>query len=226
MAGSGGARHDLVVGLKLNWIDVDWVNAACTLAIAAVAGIYALIGIRRDRRGVWAEIHRDLTTGEVALARDVVGTVIYSGWRARHLPKVELMRALFVLYWGVERADNASNIYKKSARRKAVARRLRATSRRKNLTRSESVDLEWQKRKSEFLTWNLEEIVGNILEFRMKYRDSLDLVDGDAWQSFVSRLQANQYLLFLKYEDKIRQQLTDDELNLCDPRLALGRRIP
>ena len=51
--------------------------------------------------------------------------------------------------------------------------------------------------------WNLDEIVGDLIRFRHEFGDTLDIDDGDAWASFVGRLETQQHLLFLKHQDNL-----------------------
>jgi hypothetical protein len=144
-----------------------WIGAVGGVIAAAAAVVTGLFAWRissqlrdRERRQALADLHHDLTTGEVAHARHVVGSAIYGRPDERSIG--EAISAMFALYWAVQRVANLRLVH--------------------SSTSNSAADLQTR----EFLTWNLDEIVSNIVEFRHKYREELQIRDDDAWQSFIA----------------------------------------
>ncbi len=164
-----------------------------------------MLGTRkREKQKALADIHRELTTGEVAEARDTIATALYSCSVPDVSHRATLIRAYFQLYWCVERVDNVAQVHAKPDSPRKVDRKISRDARKPLSSRHrEPWRWQWETKKSGFLTWNLDEIVGNVIQFRNAYGESLGIDDGGAWKSFVLRLHTRQYLLFLKHEDKL-----------------------
>jgi len=178
--------------------------AIAPVCIAIVAAWYTHQARRREKRQALANIHRELTTGEVAVARDVIGVALYAQSPRNHLDDASLIRAYFQLYWCVERVDNLAQIHAKPDSPKRVQKKISRDERKPfSRRKSEPWRWQWETQKSEFLTWNLDEIVGNIIRFRHGFAEMLNIDDDDAWASFVHRLQTQQYLLFLKHKNEL-----------------------
>ncbi|MGD8166660.1 hypothetical protein ACEXOS_005515 [Herbiconiux sp. P16] len=155
----------------MNWGDVPtWIGAIGGFVAAIAAVVTVLFAWRisaqlrdRERRQALADLHLDLTTGETAHARHVIGTAMYGE------PDTEAtsdaIAALFALYWAVQRVANLRLVHAS--------------------TSNSAADLQTR----EFLTWNLDEIVSNIIEFRRQYREKLHIRDKDAWRSFIGYVQ-------------------------------------
>jgi hypothetical protein len=50
-------------------------------------------------------LHTDLTTGEVAQARDILGTIVHTGMRTDQVDLAEARAAYFTLMWSLERIE-------------------------------------------------------------------------------------------------------------------------
>ena len=85
-----------------------WWNTA-TLVVALGALIISILAYGAQRRqadfALALRLHTDLATGEVARARDVLGTVVHSGMRTDKVDLVEERAAYFTLLWSVERVQ-------------------------------------------------------------------------------------------------------------------------
>jgi len=90
---------------------LPWIAALTPVPIAVVAGWYTLLIRRRETQQALADVHRELTTGEVAHARDVIGTMLYAPDRRNEFTRSQLIQAYFALYWCVERVDNVAQIH-------------------------------------------------------------------------------------------------------------------
>jgi hypothetical protein len=81
------------------------------VALAVAATMASIISVQVARRLATHEFHQaslailqDLTTGEVAEARDVLGTFMYGGEDAvRALSRTEVIRAFYTVSWCLER---------------------------------------------------------------------------------------------------------------------------
>jgi hypothetical protein len=141
-----------------------------TVSVATTAGIglgiWANVQLgRREKRRNFAEVHRDLTTGEVADARDVIGTVLYSPG-AKGPRQLEVINAYFKLIWAVQRAMNALRVY--------------------NVSRETGRDIGSSR---EFWSWNYRELVENIGKIHWRYRDEYGISDDDAWMELVASVR-------------------------------------
>lgn len=90
---------------------MDEIEIVSQLALAIAATVATVLSVLISRRVAEHEfrqasllILQDLTTGEVATARDVVGTFMYGDDGAvRRLSRSDVMRSYYVLLWCVER---------------------------------------------------------------------------------------------------------------------------
>jgi hypothetical protein len=148
--------------------DLTNLVAAIASVLTAVFAIAISVGLRRrERRQAIASVHFDLTTGETALARDVVGSALYAPEGLARVGNEAAISSYFKLYWAVQRTENTYRVF---------------NLRRDRLGRLDSDE-------EAFLSWNFHEIVQNIVEFRRRFRDELAIQDEDAWESFVTRLK-------------------------------------
>ncbi|MHA6668972.1 hypothetical protein ACX3O0_08890 [Homoserinimonas sp. A447] len=148
-----------------------WVGSIAAVGTAA-AGIIIGAGLHgRERRQALAQIHRDLTTGEVEYARHVIGTVLYGKHGLKKFESEDVIRAYFVLLFAVERVGNL---------KLAMGFYLPSTS-------------------DKFLRWNLDEVVNNIIVIRNLYGEKLGIMDETAWSSFQSKLRKVDRRLHKKY---------------------------
>ncbi|MGW3448852.1 hypothetical protein [Streptomyces sp. NPDC001076] len=91
----------------------DWSALAgvSPTALALAAVVVALVAFRAEHRRAWFEtarvLHQDLTTGEVALARRLVGSLRYGdfGSPARRNDWAATLTACFTLLWCFERIE-------------------------------------------------------------------------------------------------------------------------
>ncbi|WP_104090837.1 hypothetical protein [Cryobacterium sp. N19] len=154
------------------------------LGTAAVAFVISRQLKTRERRQAIASIHYDLTTGEAASARDVIGTLLY-GNGLDAVPKQDAIAALFRLYWAIQRAENTYRVHE-----------LDPVSSKKLSGQQEL-----------FLSWNFREIVQNIVAFHDGYGEKLCIEDADAWNSFEDRLKVSSpdlYEEFLAHRPSVR----------------------
>jgi hypothetical protein len=143
---------------------------AIAASLAAVAGFaYSNAQSARAKQASLAAVHSELTTGETAAARNVMGTFRYTQHGASASPgsgdgvtDAEVRQAYFVILWAIERADNALSHY--SARD--------------------------QHRASGFIRWNLDELTRNVVWFRSMHAERLGVSDEDAWTSFTGHLRS------------------------------------
>jgi hypothetical protein len=146
--------------------DLSNLVAAIALVVAAVFAIAISVGLRgRERRQAIASVHIDLTTGETASARDVIGSVLYGPGLAA-VGAEAAISSYYKLHWAVQRTENAYRVFK---------------------LKPEKLDRDIE----DFLSWNFREIVQNIVKFRQTYRDELEIADEQAWQTFVERVKYN-----------------------------------
>jgi hypothetical protein len=155
-------------------IDVVNVCAGCVTAAFAAAGLAIAVFASsqvalRDTRRLLAEVHRDLTTGEVAAARNVIGTLLHS--RAESdATRLDVIDAYFRLIWGVQRALNALRVHSR---------------RRPNL------DTRASNAAGSFWSWNFEELVAEIGTVHWRFSDEFDIQDADAWHELVVAVGAH-----------------------------------
>jgi len=97
-----------------------------------------------------------------------------------------LIKGYFALYWSIERAHNVMQLHR------AWAIRWFRWRNRESWLSKRSVERDAQ----DFMTWNLNEIVQNVVEFRRRFREPLNLHDQDAWASLAARLQRFQPELY------------------------------
>jgi hypothetical protein len=142
----------------------DWFSAIVALLAAVLAGTISVQVFRRGRREIIVKTHENLTTGEVAVARDVIGSHLYAKPSAQE--RKAAISSLFVLYWAVQRADNNMRLYWFRDNREIERSKIKR-----------------------YLTWNLKEICSNIVEFRSRYSGRLRVEDKDAWEDFRERLR-------------------------------------
>jgi hypothetical protein len=128
---------------------------------------------RRSRQAALAAVHADLTTGEVAAARDAMGTFRYTQDGGREPGRVldeDAMRAYFVILWALERADNTLSCYSSGNQRRA----------------------------SGFIGWNLDELTRNVVWFRREHGRRLHLDDAESWTRFRHTLRSDTVSLSVR----------------------------
>jgi hypothetical protein len=145
----------------------------------------------REERHALAGVHRDLTSGEVANARDIVArTILSKSETIDPNTKGESIKAYFALLWCVERVDNTFQIYAKPD----VVSRARKRSGPPLEAKEHGLS------KVDSLIWNLNEVIDEILGFRSQFKVSFDIQDDDAWESFKKRLKSNASFLCRNYD--------------------------
>lgn len=142
----------------------DWAStvAAVGAVIAAVVAIVIAVQLsQRERRQALASVHVDLTRGETAKARDLIGSVLYSKRGIKAVDPQSAIAALFRLYWAVQRLENVYRVYriKPNAQR---SRRLHET----------------------YMSYNFNDVVKNLVQFRQTYGAKLGVSDDEAWELF------------------------------------------
>lgn len=124
--------------------------------LIGVVGVFAAAKLSRHQfRQTGLELLQDLTTGEVATARNIIGTLMYgTDAQIRQLTTSDLVREYYVLLWGIERnAEGYRALI--SSRQRRSAREFRSS-----------------------VNWHVEEIVRNlaVMHREMFYDDS------EAWK--------------------------------------------
>lgn len=142
-------------------------TAGATLAIF----VLACSARRRERRSALSDLHGSLTSGETAIARNTIGTLLYAS--RRYAPsKPEAIEAYFRLMWSLQRARNiyrAQGIYWKALSGPSGW--------------FQRLLFFWRQRESRLaLTWNVNEIAENIVIFHDRFSDKWDVEDDDAWE--------------------------------------------
>ena len=161
--------------------DLANVIAACASVLTAIFAILISFGLgRREKRQAIASVHVDLTTGEAAAARDVIGSVLYARNGLGSVGRERAISSYFKLYWAVQRAENTYRVLN-----------LRADSTGR-----------FENDEEAFLSWNFREIVQNIVEFRRRYGSRLRVQDDDAWKSFATNLRIHHPRLFDEFMGK------------------------
>ena len=146
-----------------------WIGALGALSTAAIAIVLASQLRNRERRQALVDLHTSLTSGETANARNAIGTLLYSKKHRRHVDELEAIDAYFRLIWAIQRARNVFRVHG-----------FHWTS----LDGPERKNWAQQKRKVEIesaLSWNLQEIADNVVEFHLKYCKKWNVEDHDAW---------------------------------------------
>lgn len=119
----------------------------------------ALREAERESLLIAADLHRDLTTGEVAEARDVIGSWIYqdSSTAPRSIDAT-VRHSYYVLLWAFERLSTGVQVLKVSQRKEAL-----------NILRDSA-------------KWHVLEIAANLNE--LHHAESSNLQDEEAWTRF------------------------------------------
>lgn len=154
-----------------------WTGSLAAIIAAVVAGYVSRQLRQRERRQAIADINTDFTTGEVAEARDVVGTALYAPDGLSLVGPRELINAYFKLHWAFQRAQNTYRVFG-----------LRPTT---------SASIGGQHK--DFLSWNFREVVQNIVIVHNKFGSELHIADEDAWVWFESQLKASHEELHAEF---------------------------
>ena len=165
----------------------DWATWAGTVAavITSIVALSLAVSLRnREKREGLAALHRDLTTGETADARHVIGKVLHARRDLGGVGDETAVRSFFVLYWAVERSFN---------HHLAIGSRV-------------------GKLQGEFLDYNLNELANNIIVFRNRHRVSLGIQDAEAWASFEKRIKIMSPGLWEKYFTGEREYYLDEPI--------------
>jgi len=145
---------------------------------ARAANEIAINVAHREIRELAFGMHRDLTTGEVAEARNCLGTWRYgTAEQRRAVTDSQLIQAFYIVLWCLERMANGEQILRQQ---QGVLTRLSAKRGDADGTR----DLHRQS--MEHLRWHLRENVGNLVAVRTV--TSMD--DAAAWSSLCSAADA------------------------------------
>jgi hypothetical protein len=141
---------------------------------ARAANEIAMSVAHREIRELAFGLHRDLTTGEVAEARNRLGTWRYGTDLQREgIDDGQLIQAFYVVLWCLERMANGDGILRQQ---QGVLSRLSAKGRDAGNSR----DLHRQS--MDHLRWHLRENVGNLVAVRAATR----MNDAQAWSSLRS----------------------------------------
>ena len=165
-----------------------WAGAIFSLLTGAVAVVIAAQLSNRERRLALVQLHQDLTSSEIATARNTMGTLLYSEPDLAPT-RLDAIEAYFRLIWALQRARNVFRIhemYWQSLTGPATrSERLRHGRRHKEATLA--------------LTWNLNEIAENVVRFHDAYGDDWQISDRDAWKDVAKFVDV----------DEIRYRLVD-----------------
>lgn len=159
---------------------VDLFSLIVAFGIGVIAGGYTLWERRRRNKEAIADLHRELTTGEVANARDVIGTYFYAPTpRKNAIDDGQLTKAYYQLCWAIERVSNiirarGFHLHFPDTKTSRAARALRC------------VRAKWSGDVSAGLGWSLDEILRNIARLHTQEHDRLHLDDDDV-QAWLSR---------------------------------------
>jgi len=158
-----------------------WVSTTFTV-VTGVAAVFVYVRLRRrDRRQALTDLHVSLTTAETAVARNTIGTLLYSTDRRDTPPRLECIAAYFALIWAIQRARNVFRTFglpwqsleaPQSRSRSAIS--ARAT-----------------KDASQALTWNLVEIAEGVVRFHFEYAEAWSVEDEDAWKEINTYVSAD-----------------------------------
>lgn len=141
---------------------------------ARAANEIAISVAHREIRELAFGLHSDLTTGEVAAARNCLGTWRYGTDLQREgIDEGQLIHAFYVVLWCLERIANGDEILRQQ---QGVLTRLSGKGRDAGNTR----DLHRQS--MDHLRWHLRENVGNLVAVRAATR----MNDAQAWSSLRS----------------------------------------
>ncbi|WP_438853909.1 hypothetical protein [Agromyces sp. M3QZ16-3] len=157
-----------------------WAGALAAATTAATAIVLAAQLRNRERRQALVDLHVSLTTGETALARNVIGTLLLNKSFRGRPAKLEAIDAYFRLIWSVQRARNvfrAHGFHWESLDPPEGAKR---NSRQRETERA--------------LSWNLIEIAENIVEFHHVYVQKWGVEDKDAWDEMDAYLKRDSKL--------------------------------
>lgn len=145
---------------------------------ARAANEIAINVAHREIRELAFGMHRDLTTGEVAEARNCLGTWRYgTAEQRREVTDSQLIQAFYIVLWCLERMANGEQILRQQ---QGVLTRLSA----KRGDADGARDL--HRKSMEHLRWHLRENVGNLVAVRTV--TSMD--DAAAWSSLCSAADA------------------------------------
>ncbi|MEU1523957.1 hypothetical protein ABZ413_17325 [Nocardia rhamnosiphila] len=100
---------------------VGAVFAAGSFVAARQAVATARGDTRRESLALAAELHRDLTTGEVAKARHVIGSKMYGNLPQRSAVADDVMESYYILLWAFERLAAGVEVLRKANHHEALA---------------------------------------------------------------------------------------------------------
>ncbi|WP_394554616.1 hypothetical protein ACDF64_07830 [Agromyces sp. MMS24-JH15] len=155
-----------------------WIGSVGAIVIAIVAGIAAGQIRRRERRQALVDLHAILTSGEIAAARNTIGTLLYSRTRRTRPTRLESIEAYFQLVWAVQRARNTFLLYGFAWPATGASSSTPPKRRRS------------ERDPEQILSWNLSEIAENVQRFHREYADRWGVEDRDAWAEVSDYLRA------------------------------------
>jgi hypothetical protein len=134
---------------------------------------------QRERRIALTDLHLSITTGETAVARDVLGTLFYSPREGRDQPtRADAISSYFKLIWALQRARNVFHAYGFTwTTLDTSPSRLEAGRRRRGGEDAARI-----------MSWNLIEMARNIVMFHDTYGIDWSIADEDAWNEMASYL--------------------------------------
>lgn len=177
------------------WNDIGTLVGGVSASVAAIVAVVIAVQLdARERRQALASVHVDLTTGDTARARDIIGQVLYSKKGLKAVDRDAAISAFFRLYWAVQRLENAYLVYRITTKR-----------------------ARWQGLHETFLTYHFNEIAFEVAEFRRRHKQALEIADNDAWVVFRSTLASYPQAFSKAFPDEV-----DGDL-LADPAQRSGK---
>ena len=153
-----------------------------TIVIAVIGAFYTLWQIRAANLVAVADLHRELTTGEVADARHVIGSWLYSPPLKETIDDGSLIKSYYQLCWAVERVSNVLKA------RTLLLVFPDGTSEGTKLGRLRS----WLGGDAaQGLGWSIEEILRNIARLRHDEKSRLKIQDDDVQKWLREKLIAS-----------------------------------
>lgn len=156
---------------------VDVISVIVTASIALIAAGYALYQRRSTNLHVIADLHRELTTGEVAEARHTIGTFFYAPPKRRNrIDDGQLTKSYYQLCWAIERVSNVitAHSFSVSFESDTTQRPFNRKARQEKATVG--------------LGWSVEEILRNIARLHVHESKRLGLNDVDVQKWLTTRL--------------------------------------
>lgn len=157
-----------------------WVSLLFTVIAGVAAASAFLVLRRRERRQALTELHTSLTSGETALARNTIGSLLYAVDGSDRPDRSASIEAYFALIWALQRARNVFRTF--GVRWTPLNEQ---QSRLSSIMRAGSTDATLA------LTWNLVEIAENVVRFHDLLSEEWSVEDDDAWRDISGYVDAD-----------------------------------